>query len=581
MNVINKFLIPALALGMFAACSDDNKFEGPQTPDNNNPCFVSVDLNLAVSGGRAVGTPATEVGQDFENAINNAVIVFAEPTTNRMIAAAKVTQIAGSGNAKPTVTAKFTQSELETFRATITEGEKANVNVFALCNCPSQLITELTAIKWGEDNKTWIEKYSEYGPSDLTVDAIKANGVFMTNEKNDVTWQLPSKEFLANTSASAPANVGEIKVKRTIARFDYAEGAKDGKYCVYNAAEDENMKDKDNTSKINVEIISVGTVNVSKHFWNFPHFAADANGVANAKAFGTGDLVADYLGAEKTGTNAANGTWMSSNYTSTLFSFDSDNKATLNRANWTSISYTDLVKDNRIEDNWTAETGTTPDYRIWRYVTENVIPVNNNQINGLSTGIVFKGKISVEGEGIVATQFKNAMDAKKTLYVFSGTTNVAAIGALSDIVALGTENAIYQAMAQCLVTGKSMTDTNLADADVDKTKATKAGFRMYEPVVDKLVDGDVAGEYYMYYYYWNKHNDNNDASLMGPMEFATVRNHVYKLSLTKISKFGHPRKPENDPDPVTPTTPDEDASAYITVSLVILPWDVRVNNIEF
>lgn len=581
MNVINKFLIPALALGMFAACSDDNKFEGPETPDNNNPCFVSVDLNLAVSGGRAVGNPETEVGQDFENAINNAVIVFAEPTTNRMIAAAKVTQIAGSGNAKPTVTAKFTQSELETFRATITEGEKANVNVFALCNCPSQLITELTAIKWGEDNKTWIEKYSEYGPSDLTVDAIKANGVFMTNEKNDVTWQLPSKEFLANTSASAPANVGEIKVKRTIARFDYAEGAKDGKYCVYNAAEDENMKNKDNTSKINVEIISVGTVNVSKHFWNFPHFAADANGVANAKAFGTGDLVADYLGAEKTGTNAANGTWMSSNYTSTLFSFDSDNKATLNRANWTSISYTDLVKDNRIEDNWTAETGTTPDYRIWRYVTENVIPVNNNQINGLSTGIVFKGKISVEGEGIVATQFKNAMDAKKTLYVFSGTTNVAAIGALSDIVALGTENAIYQAMAQCLVTGKSMTDTNLADADVDKTKATKAGFRMYEPVVDKLVDGDVAGEYYMYYYYWNKHNDNNDASLMGPMEFATVRNHVYKLSLTKISKFGHPRKPENDPDPVTPTTPDEDASAYITVSLVILPWDVRVNNIEF
>lgn len=581
MNVINKFLIPALALGMFAACSDDNKFEGPETPDNNNPCFVSVDLNLAVSGGRAVGKPETEVGQDFENAINNAVIVFAEPTTNRMIAAAKVTQIAGSGNAKPTVTAKFTQSELETFRATITEGEKANVNVFALCNCPSQLISELTAIKWGEDNKTWIEKYSEYGPSDLTVDAIKANGVFMTNEKNDVTWQLPSKEFLANTSASAPANVGEIKVKRTIARFDYAEGAKDGKYCVYNAAEDKNMKDKDNTSKINVEIISVGTVNVSKHFWNFPHFAADANGVANAKAFGTGDLVADYLGAEKTGTNAANGTWMSSNYTSTLFSFDSDNKATLNRANWTSISYTDLVKDNRIEDNWTAETGTTPDYRIWRYVTENVIPVNNNQINGLSTGIVFKGKISVEGEGIVATQFKNAMDAKKTLYVFSGTTNVAAIGALSDIVTLGAENAIYQAMAQCLVTGKSMTDTNLADADVDKTKATKAGFRMYEPVVDKLVDGDVAGEYYMYYYYWNKHNDNNDASLMGPMEFATVRNHVYKLSLTKISKFGHPRKPENDPDPVTPTTPDEDASAYITVSLVILPWDVRVNNIEF
>lgn len=579
MNVINKFLIPALALGMFAACSDDNKFEGPETPDNNNPCFVSVDLNLAVSGGRAVGNPPTEVGQDFENAINNAVIVFAEPTTNRMIAAAKVTQIAGSGNAKPTVTAKFTQSELETFRATITEGENANVNVFALCNCTETLVSELTAIKYGTNNTYWIEKYSEYQPAALTVDAIKTNGVFMTSY-TATNWTLPAKEELANTSASNPANVGEITVKRAIARFDYAEGATGGKYCVYDASEDDNISD-DNTSKINVEIVRVATVNVSKHFWNFPHFAANADGVANAKAFETGVLVADYKGEEKTSTNAANGTWMSNNYTSTLFTFGENNSVTLNRAGWTSIAYTDLVKNDRIEDNWTATEGTTPDYRIWRYVTENVIPVNNNQINGLSTGIVFKGKISVEGEGKVAKQFDDAMKAKKTLYVFSGTTNVAAIGALSDIVALGTENAIYQAMEQCLVTGKSMTDTNLADADVDKTKATKAGFKMYEPAAGDLVNGDVAGEYYMYYYYWNKHNDNNDASLMGQMEFATVRNHVYKLSLTKISKFGHPRKPENDPDPVTPTTPDEDASAYITVSLVILPWDVRVNNIEF
>ena len=67
---------------------------------------------------------------------------------------------------------------------------------------------------------------------------------------------------------------------------------------------------------------------------------------------------------------------------------------------------------------------------------------------------------------------------------------------------------------------------------------------------------------------------------MGPMEFAVVRNNVYKLAVTNISKFGHP---ENgiDPDPVDPTDPDEVAEYYFTVAVKVLPWTVRVNNIEF
>ena len=68
---------------------------------------------------------------------------------------------------------------------------------------------------------------------------------------------------------------------------------------------------------------------------------------------------------------------------------------------------------------------------------------------------------------------------------------------------------------------------------------------------------------------------------MDPMEFAVVRNNVYKLAVTRIEQLGHPRVTENDPDPVDPDNPDEVGDVYITLSVEVLPWTVRVNNIEF
>ena len=87
--------------------------------------------------------------------------------------------------------------------------------------------------------------------------------------------------------------------------------------------------------------------------------------------------------------------------------------------------------------------------------------------------------------------------------------------------------------------------------------------------------------YFCYYYYWNRHNDNGDNDVMGEMEFAVVRNNVYKLAVTNLKKLGHPRIPENDPDDPEPDTPDEKADLYLTVSVQVLPWVVRVNDIEF
>lgn len=110
-----------------------------------------------------------------------------------------------------------------------------------------------------------------------------------------------------------------------------------------------------------------------------------------------------------------------------------------------------------------------------------------------------------------------------------------------------------------------------------RNAVTNAGITIYQ----SSVDPDNGVGYYCYYYYWIRHNDNGLNGVMGPMEFNVVRNNVYKMSVNKIARLGHPRIPGNDPERPTPTTPDESDDIYLDVTLEITPWAVRVNSVEF
>ena len=113
------------------------------------------------------------------------------------------------------------------------------------------------------------------------------------------------------------------------------------------------------------------------------------------------------------------------------------------------------------------------------------------------------------------------------------------------------------------------------DTDPAKADAVNAGFTVYEPN---------NGVYEVFYYYWNRHNDNKKNATMGVMEFAVVRNNVYKLCVDSIARYGHPSPADpdpTDPDPEEPNEPDEEENFYFTVTVKVLPWVVRVNHIEF
>lgn len=309
--------------------------------------------------------------------------------------------------------------------------------------------------------------------------------------------------------------------------------------------------------------------------------------------------------------------------------FGEDNEVGGIADNWKTVLLKDVVAN--ASDNYGDKS-----YHVWRYVTENAIPGDpKNQTNGVTTGVVFKAKMKPTDELknssdkwdellYKALEGKSLGDTEKdpVLYSYAGklyvTWNHVQTAALK--AAGFNENATEQKLDRSVslymacfgnggagtvtIDGKTWTDSlaedvnsanhawtawnaadNINDNDIDdsnlydtyRKNVTGAGFTIYQ----SSQDSSTGWGYYSYYYYWNRHNDNNQNGVMGNMEFAVVRNNVYKLAVTRLSTLGHPRIPQNDPDSPTPNTPDEKSDLYITVSVKVVPWTVRLNNIEF
>jgi hypothetical protein len=74
--------------------------------------------------------------------------------------------------------------------------------------------------------------------------------------------------------------------------------------------------------------------------------------------------------------------------------------------------------------------------------------------------------------------------------------------------------------------------------------------------------------YHCYYTYWIRHEDNGRPTEMGVMEFAIVRNNLYKITVTNVEDLG-PQTPPSDPD-----TPDE-GETYLKLVINVKPWIIR------
>lgn len=716
MKKLKLFCMASFAALMLGACSDDKFVDGPEAPatpgaDEEGVYFtVNIAMPNGIGGRSFTDAPGdngsssnsgVEIGQDYENTISEAVVVLAQNPGNGFIAAATISSgdliVNNATKTNYIAKSKFTKTSLAAFYADHESEQPIATNIFLFCNPTQQLRDAIFGTAEGGAPEVGSTDWLNAAGTVDNNSPIWTPNYFLMSNALIATRQIPGTLDVWNnyTSEDNPfhlsqanpeavidnqQNGGAIKVERTAARFDFRDGANDGAgaftyHVVLDGANDVTVEDK--TPLIDITLEKMAMVNVGKAFYFLPHMiGADAQGVINSfdnesmkagvclpelpwysDATGTPVQGGNYvLDADYSWKQSVTGSTTSGFETNLLYPFFNEDGVIDNNSisndRWATSLCSEVVKGtDNITDGWEA---TKQDYKIWRYATENTIPSIEGQVNGVTTGVVFKGKMVATAQALeskdedvklMAQTINNNADKKLSdsytdpiLYLFDGNLymtweNVrkAAIAAAQPtfkfvpaedfeehgngewvLETINRTNSLYIAVfgkgGGCgsftfTPNGESVSvtikdtlaeNTDCANAawnawdeggrpasgaltDAFKAAVTGADFTIYQ----SSYDPNSGWGYYCYYYYWNRHNYNGNAGVMGPMEFGVVRNNVYKLAVTKIKQLGHPRISANDPNRPTPGTPDESEDVYLDVQAEVLPWVVRVNNIEF
>ena len=485
-------------------------------------------------------------------------------------------------------------------------GPKKQVFVFAYCNPTDKVNTFLNGLQQGQSISGEMASIASVTEAN-ELPWAQDNRFMMTNADTTSVW-LPNYQDLIrlhNTKATA-FNLGTVKVERVVSRFDFQNYKKEGGLNQYMV--------KDNVSGLNAAYIVINgmsLINEAADFYLLPRVSNNEN----------------WSNPVLCGNETANNWVVSPNYDlKNAFALpeppaEGDYKTIEGKYFFANAAPNSLTfsMPNRGADNddWNGAADT--DYQIWRYATENTMPTYAMK-KGITTGIVFRGEIKAlttfnsvpAGQRDPAKTLSDAIASGKGIYAWTGDAKNP-----ENNIMLGTAKDVWR---YAYTHAASSIRTNFIDAVQKATAATEGfvvkhngtavttpaelfpalqsgqpfeqlaaefevtGFEKNPVIVGNtqslnnnfMVYMPTDGHYYVYYRYYNRHNDNNMPDVMGPMEFATVRNNIYKLAVTKVAAFGLP----GDIVP-PPTTDDETPEVYFKVAVKVLDWVVRVNNIEF
>lgn len=668
----SNFFMGILAMGLIAGCSSDEWEEGGNTPnpDLEDAVYMNVQVQLPVAGAGTrsatntdgTSTGGTEVGKDYENAVHRILLVLADTVDNLIGCGAQEgfnTLTNGQVNSvqsikKSTLKNYYDKAEKEENSSQLKDNA---IHVYIFCNPTPRLTKTLSQATVGTNG--WVNAIAVLTeqPDDIVAEGDDQDGSSIWGGSDHKSGFLMSTAVKAHIKKFIPKSMSDwnnynskdkafdltgnniggidnstagsaIKVERSVARFDFKDGSDSATgRNTYNV-----VKDDDGKTTIQIQLQRMGLVNMSKNFYYLRRVSADGSS-ANSILCGT-ELSSNYVvdtdvdfkkgSLNATSDYADHFNFCLGNVTDNTWSID-----TTARKQWYNVDLETVLGSSETDNN--------EKYKVWRYVTENTIPAkeagnNDIQRNGISTGIVFKGKMLSTSN--TPSELKKALDnvtgesdKDPILYKYNNKlyvrwTEVREVAlknreimpefyklvfgtADPKDIALETKEIVDD--KEVIVRAKYSTDEKSPDyfwgqwqdnADetlkdknglVDsyrlpfKDAATKrkvndeVGFTLYQSSKDEANNPG----YFCYYYYWNRHNDNGDSGAMGAMEFAVVRNNVYKLAVTKIEELGHPRVSENDPDPKDPEDPDEKDDVFFKLAVEVLPWTVRVNNIEF
>lgn len=632
MKLYSQLMAGALLLGLWSCSADDpNGPDAPNNPQGDIYTQLTLQLPETRSETTANGESNTgkEYGKDYENNVESIRVILAtkESDGSYKYVAKGISQnaILDQSQNRPTFSITFQSEELEKLAGKPTTpgtpgvgsdyvGQKTKVYVFAYCNPTDELSAFIESLASATDDvkKNFVNQIakmdSELASTDGRLNTLpwaKENSFTMTNASL-TTADLPDYATLIsrhNTKATA-FNLGEVSVERVVSRFDLDDSTNE-------------FMIKDNISGLNaakITFVGMSLINEAKEFYYLPRISNNADW-----------SVTDLCGSETVSN------WMvSPNYAAKIAfaepksSYDAikDNYLFAN-ALPKDLNFTWVTGIDDNDEGWTGSANTQ--YKIWRYATENTMPTAAMK-NGITTGIVFKAEIlslteeeskanaTTTQTGILpGNTIRNAMNAGLPLYAWTGDAknpeNNVMLGSAKDVWVYAythPSSAIRTSFLEAVTAGKfivkrnGVTD-NLTTADAIfptpttelpletiKTQFTVTGptenvqgtsgqpnFMVYMPT-NLGTDDAPEYHYYVYYRYYNRHNNNGKPDLMGPMEFATVRNNIYKLKVNTVAAFGLPGDL-----PVDPNKDDETPEVYFKVSVRVLDWIVRINGIDF
>lgn len=560
MKLFNKLMAATLILGMAACSSDDNGGgQAPEKPGSNDVIYSSIAFRMPKkkSPARSTEKEGEEAGQTYENNVGSILVVLATKDTDNsykfVTYALNDAPLTDAASSKHTI---VFQDKEALYNLAGETGDGETVYVFAYCNPTLELRTKVA----GTLNATSGVYEGGMSTGDTFTDLIcdtnienswSKNGFLMTSigEATGVhSVTMPSKATLQ--TYNNPGNafpLGTVEVIRTACRFDFRDAAPEAAtkpltYTVYN---------EDVTPKVavaDVKLTRVAMFNLRNEFYYLPRTKATADAADIT-------LCPTFDGMEDGFVISPDATTITENLPEVI---DPLNPTT--SLKWVSLEAV-LGLDEDSDDGWGESVTPATDkegYHIWRYATENTTVPGADPTAAATTGYVFESEI------IAPEDFGNIGEngEKLVMYLYNNKLYPSAMAIAKEI-----ENVPVSTLATAFENAFTLTKDATGKVTAAEPKSDEIvenmGFTAYKP--------NTEGKYLAYYFAFNKHNDDEDVTTYGDMEFATVRNNVYKLAVTSVKKFGTFKPNENV----------EEWDTYFTLDVKVRNWVVRINNLEF
>ena len=204
----------------------------------------------------------------------------------------------------------------------------------------------------------------------------------------------------------------------------------------------------------------------------------------------------------------------------------------------------------------TADGNLSPVGKFMAYCFENSTDYLH-QVHGLSTGISFVARMYKKNSNGTLSE------PVQRLYRYGNNNLFESLAAIQETFGENFLSSKFNELVTIEESGTVITQQMLEEA---KKNGLVENVEVY--------NGNIC------YYYTTeiKHFDNGNNSVLGPMEFAIMRNNIYSLAVTGINMVGDP---VIVPKPGTPDEYPKPEEAALNVQVEILPWIVRYNDIEF